>query len=200
MRNKAQCNLAGLATIVLCLGVAVIVQAGEPLELVKTAADKAIRILQEPKLKAPDKKQERVERLQEIVKPIFDYEEMAKRSLGAHWRRRAPAERSEFTKLFQDYLEKIYADRIDLYEGERVVFGKETIEGDYAEVASVMINGKGEQTSVVYRFKRSDGKWKVYDAVVADISIVNNYRSQFDRVISKSSFQELKKILKEKGG
>jgi len=174
--------------------------AGEPLELVKVAAERAIAVLKDPKLKAADKKKERIERLKEIINPIFDYQEMARRSLGAHWRRRSPAEQEEFARLFRAFLEKIYSDRVDLYEGEKVVFGRETIDQDYAQVESTMITVKGEEISVVYRLKRADAGWKVYDAVVENISIVNNYRSQFDRVISKSSYEDLKKMLKEKAG
>jgi phospholipid transport system substrate-binding protein len=138
--------------------------------------------------------------LKEIINPIFDYNEMARRSLGAHWRRRSPAEQEEFIRLFRAFLEKIYSDKIDFYDGQKVMFGRETIEQEYAQVESTMINSKGEENSVVYRLKRSDGKWKVYDAVVENISIVNNYRSQFDRVISKSSYEDLKKMLREKAG
>ena len=172
---------------------------GEPLELVKSSGEKVIAILKDPKLKAPDKKQERVERLKEIINPIFDYDEMARRTLGAHWRRRTPAEQQEFLRLFHAFLEKVYSEKLDLYAGEGAVFGRETIEQDYAEVESKVTNGKGEESPVLYRLKRADGKWKVYDAVVENISIVNNYRSQFDRVITKSSFDELKKMLREKG-
>jgi phospholipid transport system substrate-binding protein len=89
---------------------------------------------------------------------------------------------------------------VDFYEGEKVTFGRETVDQDYAQVESAWTNTKGEPSSVVYRLKRTDGKWKVYDAVVENISIVNNYRSQFDRVISKSSYEELKRMLKEKAG
>ena len=172
--------------------------AGESLDLVKSVGDRVIAVLKDPKLKAPDKKKERVERLKEIINPIFDYEEMARRTLGAHWRRRAAAEQQEFVKLFRAFLEKIYAEKVDLYEGERVVFGRETIDQDFAEVESKVTNAKGEESPIVYRLKRNDGKWKVYDAVIENISIVNNYRSQFDRVITKSSFDELKKMLREK--
>ncbi len=172
---------------------------GEPLELVKSSGEKVIAILKDPKLKAPDKKQERVERLKEIINPIFDYDEMARRTLGAHWRRRTPAEQQEFLRLFHAFLEKVYSEKLDLYAGAGAVFGRETIEQDYAEVESKVTNGKGEESPVLYRLKRADGKWKVYDAVVENISIVNNYRSQFDRVITKSSFDELKKMLREKG-
>ena len=174
------------------------IHAGEPLTFVKTAVDGAIAVLKDPKLKPADHKMERIERLKEIVNPMFDYDEMARRSLGAHWRRRSSAEQAEFVGLFRAFLEKIYSDKIDFYDGQRVMFGRETIDQDYAQVDSTMINAKGEESSVVYRLKRTDGKWKVYDAVVENISIVNNYRSQFDRVISKSSYEELKRMLKEK--
>ncbi len=164
------------------------------------SGERVIAILKDPKFKTPDKKKERVERLKEIINPIFDYEEMARRTLGAHWRRRTPAEQQEFLKLFRAFLETVYSEKVDLYEGERAVFGRESIDQDYAEVESKVTNGKGEESPVIYRLKRTDdGKWKVYDAVVENISIVNNYRSQFDRVITKSSFDELKKMLREKG-
>lgn len=193
-------HLTIILTSVLFFDLMNVCHAGEPLDLVKSSTDRATAILKDPKLKSPEKKQERIERLKEVVSPIFDYEEMARRSLGAHWRRRTPAEQEEFAKLFRAFLEKVYSDKVDLYDGEKVVFGRETFEQDYAQVESTVINAKGEQILVVYRLKRTDGKWKVYDAVVENISIVNNYRSQFDRVISKSSYEELKKMLKEKAG
>jgi phospholipid transport system substrate-binding protein len=176
-----------------------VVQAGEPLEIVTSVADRVTAILKDPKFKTPDKKKERVERLKEIINQVFDYDEMARRTLGAHWRRRTPAEQQEFLKLFRAFLEKIYSEKVDLYQGERMIFGREYIDGDYAEVESKMINAKGEESPLTYRLKRTDGKWSVYDAVIENISIVNNYRSQFDRVISKSSFDDLKKMLRDKG-
>jgi phospholipid transport system substrate-binding protein len=156
--------------------------------------------LKEPKLKSPDRKKERIERLKEIINPIFDYDEMARRALGAHWRRRTPTEQEEYLRLFRGFIERIYADRVDLYEGERIVMGRETIDGDYAEIESKVVNGKGDESPVIFRLRRADGKWRVYDAVVENISVVQNYRSLFDRVISKSSYDELKKMLKEKAG
>jgi len=174
--------------------------AAEPLDLVKTAGERVIAILQDPKFKASDKRKERVERLKEIINPIFDYEEMAKRTLGAHWRRRTPAEQQEFIKLFRAFLEKVYAEKVDLYEGQRADFERESIDRDYAEVESKVTNVKGQESPVLYRLKRTAGGWKVYDAVVENISIVNNYRSQFDRVINKSSFEELQRLLREKAG
>jgi phospholipid transport system substrate-binding protein len=186
--------------LVLLLGFILIgsAHAGEPLDVVKGAADRAVQILKDPKLLSKDKKKERVELLRGAVEPIFDFEEMAKRSLGPHWRRRTPAEQQEFVKLFQDFMEKVYSDKLDLYEGEKIVFGKETIDQDFAQVESTIINNKGETVSIVYKLRRADSKWKVYDAVVENISFINNYRSQFDRVIKSSSYEELVKRLREK--
>ena len=191
----------GWIVLLVFLGfVAAAARAGEPFEVVKTAGDKAIQILKDPKLQPKEKKKERIERLKEIVYPLFDYEEMARRCLGPHWRRRTPQEQQEFAKLFRDYLEKIYSDKLDFYGGEKVIYGRETVEDDYAQVDTTFVNTKGEEFSVVYRLRRVGGKWKVYDAVIENVSVVNNYRSQFDRVISKSSFDELKRLLKEKAG
>jgi len=189
-----------LTSIVILAGSVETGRAGEALDLVKSAAERAMVTLKDPKLKSPDKKKERIERLKEVINPIFDYEEMARRTLGAHWRRRTPAEQEEFARLFRAFLERIYSDKVNFYDGEKVVFGRETVEQEYAQVESTVINAKGEESSVVYRLRRADGKWRVYDAVVENISIVNNYRSQFDRVISKSSYEELKRMLKEKAG
>ena len=186
--------------VVLCLSSPCPANAGEPLEVVKTAAEKAIQILKDPALQGKDKKKERIDRLREVANPIFDYEEMAKRALGPHWRRRSPAEQEEFVKLFRDFLEKSYSDKVDLYDGQRVVFGRETIDQDFAQIESTFISAKGEEFAFHYKLRRADGKWKIYDAVIENISIVNNYRSQFDRVIAKSSFEELKRLLREKAG
>lgn len=198
---KSQSRLTLLFPLIaFILFATVVAYGGEPLDVIKSAADEAIAVLKDPRLKSADRKSERIARLKHIINPIFDYQEMAKRTLGPHWRRRTPAEQEEFAELFRAFLERIYSDRVDLYAGERFLFGREVLDQEYAEVESKIINAKGEESNVLYRLRRSDGKWKVYDAVVENISIVNNYRSQFDRVISKSSFEELKKMLREKAG
>jgi phospholipid transport system substrate-binding protein len=198
MHRKIRQIEIGILIVTVCFGFAGFAQAGEPLDLVRTAVDKAVQILKDPKLQSQDKKRERIERLREALNPIFDYEEMAKRALGTHWRRRTPAEQEEFVKLFRDFLERIYSDKVDLYGGEKVRFGREVIDKDFAQVESTIIKPKGEELAVIYKLRQLNGQWKVYDAVVENISIVNNYRSQFDRIISSSSYEELVKRLQEK--
>jgi phospholipid transport system substrate-binding protein len=199
MKQKRIQAIQGLVILLLYAGGLSWAYAGEPLDIVKTAADKAVQILSDNHLRSNDKKQERIERLREIFNPIFDYDEMAKRALGAHWRRRTPAEQNEFIKLFREFLEGVYSDKVNFYEGQKVIFGRETIEKDFAEVESKVVNTKGEEISVIYRLRRADGKWKVYDARVENVSTVNNYRSQFDRIISKYSYNELIRLLLLRG-
>ena len=172
--------------------------AGEPLNVVKNVTDRALTVLKDPQLQSNEKKQERIERLKQIINPMFDYEETAKRALGPHWRRRSPAEQREFIKLFRSFLEKVYSDRIDEYAGESISVGREAIEGDFAEIDAIIVSSKGEESPVIFKLRHTGGKWLVYDAVVENISIVNNYRSQFDRVIRTSSYEELVKKLREK--
>ena len=186
--------------ILLSLLLSGVAAAGEPLELLKAATESVFTLLKDPQLKAAARRKERVERLKDIINPIFDYEEVARRTLASHWRSRTAAEQAEFTALLRAFLEKIYSDRIDLYDGERVNFVKETVDRDFAEVESKLVNRENEESQVIYRLQRKNGQWKVYDAVVENISIVNNYRSQFQRVIAKSSYEELKRLLRQKAG
>jgi phospholipid transport system substrate-binding protein len=172
-------------------------RAGEPLNALKAVTDRVLEVLRDPNLQSKAKKRERIERLEQIINPIFDYEETAKRALGPHWRRLTPTEQREFVKLFRAFLKKVYSDRIDEYVGQKIVFGRESIEGDYAEINATVVSAKGEESSVIFKLRRTEGKWLVYDAVVENISIVNNYRSQFDRVIRTSSYEDLVKKIRD---
>jgi phospholipid transport system substrate-binding protein len=125
---------------------------------------------------------------------------MAKRSLGIYWRDLTPQERQEFVPLFKDFLNKIYVGKLGLYNGEKVLFTGETVGTNYAEVNTQVGARNGDQVPVVYMLKRMGGDWKVYDVVADNVSIDNNYRSQFDRVISSSSYQELVKRIKQRAG
>jgi phospholipid transport system substrate-binding protein len=172
--------------------------AGSAREQVQSAIEKATAILNDPSLKSDAKKSERIERLRQVIFPKFDFAEMAKRSLGANWQRRTPAEQQEFVKLFRELVENSYIDNIDAYNGEKVNIVGEKEEKDFAQVNTKIVNNKGEEFSVDYRLLQSSGDWKIYDVVIENISIVNNYRSQFNRVIAKTSFEDLLQKLRDK--
>lgn len=172
--------------------------AGLPTDHVRQTADKVLLILQDPRLKSTDMREERNNQLRQVISPKFDFQAMAQSSLGPHWQRRAAEERRDFVQLFTDLLERTYADQIAAYNGERITYGRETQDKDYAEVDTKIITNKGEEFSVNYKLRSSDQEWKIYDVVIENISLVNNYRSQFNRVLSNSSFDELLRRMREK--
>jgi len=172
--------------------------AGAPTDQIRTTVDKALNVLRSPGLKSEAKKKERRDQLRQVIASRFDFTEMAKRSLGSQWRRLTPKQREEFVPLFTDLLERAYIDRIESYGDEKLIYSRENLDGNYAEVESRIVTHRGEEFSLNYRAHLVNGEWKVYDVVVENISLVNNYRSQFNRIITNSSYEELIRRMKEK--
>jgi phospholipid transport system substrate-binding protein len=123
---------------------------------------------------------------------------MSRRSLGRHWAQRSDQEKKEFVHLFGQLLETTYIDKVEGYSGEKVIYAGERIDGDYAEVDVRIVTRKNTEIAVLYKMRKRDQKWWVYDMVVEGISLVNNYRTQFSDILAKSSFEGLMKKLKEK--
>jgi phospholipid transport system substrate-binding protein len=172
--------------------------AGIPADRVRSTAEKVLTILQDPQLKSDSKKKERGELLKQAIYPRFDFAEMAKRSLGAQWQKRSPKEQQQFVELFTQVLEGAYVNTIESYNGEKIVVGKEVQDKNFAEVNTKVLTPKGEEVIVDYKLHQATGDWKVYDVVVENISLVSNYRSQFNRVIAQSSYEELLRRMKAK--
>ena len=172
--------------------------AGVPGDQVRQTTDKLLAILKDPQLKGESKKNERRDKLREVIYQRFDFTEMARRSLGSEWRRRSAEEQKEFVKLFTGLLERAYLDNIESYNGEKFRYLKEQEDNNHAEVDTKIIDNKGQEFSVNYRLHKVNGDWKVYDVVIEDISLVNNYRSQFNRVLATSSYEELVNRMKGK--
>lgn len=173
-------------------------RAGLPTDQIKATVDKAQVVLKDPRLKPATKQSERREQLKQVLFSRFNFAEMAKRSLGANWTRRTPQEQEEFVRLFTEVLERAYADIIESYIDEKIVYLAEKVDSGYADVNSKIVTNKGEEYSINYRAQLVGNEWKVYDVVAENISLVNNYRSQFNRVIAKSSYEELVRRLKDK--
>ena len=172
--------------------------AGVPGDQVRQTTDKVLAILKDPQLKGESKKNERRDKLKELIYQRFDFTEMARRSLGSEWRRRSPEEQKEFVKLFTGLLERTYLDNIESYNGEKFRYLKEQEDNNHAQVDTKIIDNKGQEFSINYRLHKVNGDWKVYDVVIEDISLVNNYRSQFNRVLATSSYEELVNRMKGK--
>jgi phospholipid transport system substrate-binding protein len=194
-------SLIAILTLLLFLATslsALSVTAGVATDQIRATVDKALLVLKDPSLKPPAKTKDRRDQLKQVLFTRFDFTEMAKRALGANWRRRTPHEQEEFVRLFSDLLERAYAETIESYTDEKILYVGERLDGSYADVNSKIVTRKGEEFSINYRAHLIGSEWRVYDVVVENISMVNNFRSQFNRVISSSSYEELVRRLKDK--
>jgi phospholipid transport system substrate-binding protein len=169
-----------------------------PAEQIRTTVEQVSAVLKDPRFRSGDQARERRDRLRKILHASFDFPEMARRALGSQWRRLGPKEQNEFVQLFTELLERAYIDKIESYRHEPLRYSKEKLDGHFAEVESRIILRKGEELTILYKLQLSGGEWKVYDVVVESVSLVNNYRSQFSRILAGSSYQELLQRLKAK--
>ncbi|MGH7794194.1 MAG: MlaC/ttg2D family ABC transporter substrate-binding protein [Candidatus Binatia bacterium] len=190
--------LLPLSAILLLVVSVTPVNAGAPAQEIQGAIEKVLTILKDPQLQAESKKQQRLDQLRRVVYPKFDFAEMAKRSLGAQWQRRSAEEQREFVKLFTELMENAYMSNLAGYDGEKVVVAGEKQDQEFAEVDTKVVTKTGEAIAVNYKLRQASGNWKIYDVVIENISLVNNYRSQFNRVIARSSFDELMRRMKDK--
>lgn len=167
-----------------------------PTDDVKKTVDQVIRIVADKDLKHNDKK--RRQALKRSISVIFDYTEMSKRSLGKHWNDRSTEEKKQFSDLFANLLEKTYANKIESYNNEKVIYLRENIAANRAEVKSKIVTAKHDEYTMDYRLLNQGGKWMVYDVVIEGVSLVSNYRSQFNKIITANGYGELVKKLQGK--
>jgi phospholipid transport system substrate-binding protein len=173
--------------------------AGPALDTVKAGVDRALKVLDDPALKGPAHATERRKLLRQIADGLFDFQEMSRRALATHWRERTPEERQKFVGLFADLLENTYFAKIDTYSGGgEVRYGAETVQGNEATVRTTIVTQKGVEIPADYRCQLKDGRWTVYDVSIEGVSLVNNYRAQFNQIIRTASFQELVQRLEKK--
>ena len=197
MLFRAFCRSTVLFLLIVAL--AAPTQAGEPTEQMKLTIDKMIDILGDPALNNPVKAEERRKLLRDTASERFDWREMARRSLAKHWQQRTDEEKREFVPLFTDLLEQAYMDRIENYSGDKVSYDGEKVKGKYSLVKVRIYTSKQTEIAVVYRLRKKGSQWLIYDVSIEGVSLVKNYRKQFDSVILSSSYEGLVEKLKEKG-
>ncbi len=166
-----------------------------PTEVVRSTLTNVFRILEDEALKDPAKLIPRRHMLEEVIASHFDYTEMSKRALAAHWVPLTASERAEFVELFKGFLSDRYAETIEGYSGQQILYLSERTEGNYAEVRTKLRSSKVE-IPMDYRLYMKDGTWHAYDLIVDGVSLVKNYRSQFETIIRSSSYQELVRRLR----
>ena len=174
------------------------VYAGVPMTTAEASVNRVLDVLRDSKLKSPAAKEAKKEKLRVIYKDMFDEIEFSKRTLTRNWNKFNPAERVEFVKLFEQVLEKSYIDKILDYSNEKVNFYKESMLSDNQAEIQTKIVTASKEIPIYYRMILKDGKWKVYDVVVENVSLVQNYRTQFNDILTKNTPEQLLEILRKK--
>jgi phospholipid transport system substrate-binding protein len=198
---KSVRNILWTAISLVCIsGVihAASVQAATPTEQLKESIDQVLKILKDESLKQPGKDKERRAVIRKVIGQRFDFEEMSKRSLATHWAKRTPPEKKEFVEVFTNLLERSYMDRIEAYTDEQVEYNDEKIDEGYAVVRTTITAKDKEPIPIDYKLIKESDNWRVYDVVIEGVSLVNNYRGQFNKIISANSYQELLRKMKSK--
>lgn len=198
VRQVGRLAAVGLVGICLSLGGELSpALAGPPTDSMKGTIDEVLRIIRDKELKQTAKAEERRSLLEKVVAERFDYQEMSRRALGAPWNQLSDQDKQEFVSLFQTLLTSSYAEKVESYSGEGVQYLNERTEKDYAEVRTKILSGKTE-IPLDYRLINRGTDWRVYDVVVDGVSLVNNYRGQFTKILRASSYSDLVDQLRKK--
>jgi phospholipid transport system substrate-binding protein len=185
-----------LVTVLFCAPPSV---ASEITDRVKVNIDEAMRVLNDPSFMGPENTEKRRVRLRDIINEIFDFEEMSKRSLARHWRKRTEEEKEKFVKLFINFMEMSYIDKIVRYSDAEVLYPEEKRNKNRAVVKTKVITRQETDIPINYRLLlNKDGEWVAYDVVIEGVSLVSNYRTQFNQIIQNSSYEELIKKLEKR--
>ena len=172
--------------------------AGVPTDQLRGAVDRVLKTLDDPSLKGESKAADRRVAVRKIANEIFDFGEIAKRSMARHWQPLSEAQRSEFVGLFADLLERSYISKIETYGGEKIQYTGERADGDYATVSTKIVTKNGTEVPVDYRMTKRNDRWLVYDVSIEGVSLVSSYRTQFNKIIQTSSYNELVSKLRNK--
>ncbi len=198
MKNKTKIFTISIAVFIMLSVTSTCLWAGEAGDLVKQTIDNGLRVLKDPALAGKDKTPERRKKLWEEIRSIFNMEEMAKRALSQYWKERTPEERKEYVELFTELVKNTYLKNTDTYSGEKVVLLKESQDERYYKVQTKFITITAKEIAVDFSLLSNSGKLQIYDVTIEGVSLVNNYRSQFNSILLKSPFKELVQIMREK--
>ncbi|OGL13317.1 MAG: hypothetical protein A3I14_14505 [Candidatus Rokubacteria bacterium RIFCSPLOWO2_02_FULL_73_56] len=189
---------AALAAAALLLAAASPAAAESPSADMQQYTEHVLRLIQDASVREKDTLAALQAAVRKVAIRVFGAAEAARQVLGRHWEARTPAEREDFVQLFADLLEATYIARMDGQHGFKIRYVGELIEGDRAEVRARVFNRKGQEMIVDARLVHQGGRWLVWDVAVEGVSLVQNYRAQFDRVVRRSSYAELVRLVRAK--
>jgi phospholipid transport system substrate-binding protein len=188
----------GAVAAVMALALATEAAAGPPTEHLRTSVDQVLKVLADAELRRDGRTLERRRLIRGIANDIFDFGEISRRSLAVHWQQRTPAERAEFVALFGDLLESAYIAKIEGYSGEKIVYAGDTVDGSLALVRTRILTRQGPEIPVDYRMFLRGEQWRAYDVNIEGVSLVANYRSQFNSIIQRAGYSDLVAKLRAK--
>ena len=157
-------------------------------EQLQGGMDRVIEVLRT--IRSPEDIERNRNSLREILLVRFDFAAMAKESLGTRWND-LKGKQEEFVSVFTDFVEHSYMSTLGSYRGEKIVYDHDRSDGESAEIDTRVVGGEGNPIKIEYKLHLTDGQWMVYDAVIDDVSLVGNYRSQFARMLHRASLEEL---------
>jgi len=199
VKRVARSALGAAAGLVVCAQMVwapASADAGAPTDQLRSSVDQMVKVLDDPALKADSRAQDRRAAIRKEAQVVFDFGETAKRALGRHWQGLSEKDRQEFTGLFTDLIERAYISKIERYSGERIAYAGESVEGGLATVRTRFVTKQGTEIPVDYRMQQRGDRWLVYDVMVEGVSLISNYRTQFDKIIQTSSYAELVRKMK----
>ncbi len=171
--------------------------AGPPTDQLRDGVDRVFKILKDPELAGDKQVDQRRAAISKVAGELFDFGEMAKRSLGQHWAQRTLAERGEFVRLFTELIQRSYISKVDQHDAAaKMTYQGETVDDDYAVVRTTIPLPRGNEMPLGYRMHNTSGRWQVYDLSIDGISLAANYRAQFNKIIRTSSYEDLVARLK----
>lgn len=194
------CVVSALGALTICFSSALVAAMDSPLTVIRVTVDQVMAVLRDPAYQGAARRQERLAKVQAIILPRFDTQEMAKRTLGRHWSTRTSEEQAEFIQLFTDLVEKSYRQTLDRYTHDvKIALDHERVEGAFAEVDTNLTSPvQNELIAISYRLHTVGDQWLIYDMIIDNVSMVRNYRAQFDRILGKSTYSDLIDTIKRK--
>jgi phospholipid transport system substrate-binding protein len=190
-----------MSTIVFLASIASVAGAETPMTTLKTKngeVDKLLRVKTDPGTPAEKKVKDDIK---VIAGTLLDYGELTKKAMDEHWNKIKQTEQNDLVDTLKQLIERNYVKQLRSNLDYKINYTDEKVAGDQAEVMSIVkvkTKGKSTDAEIKYKLRKVGDKWMVWDVITDEVSLMRNYKSQFNRIITESGFPELLKKMKNK--
>lgn len=191
MKRSLRAFFVALCGVLILAGA--VCAAESPMAALQVKVDQILDVLKQPAYKDPIKRVPMRAQIEKYVHEIFDFNEFSARTVGRNWPTFSEVQKQRFDKAFADLLLITYLDKVQGYNGEKIAYTGEVMssKGDRAEIQTVVTLSDGKAVPVAYRMMLKNGRWVVYDVLIENVSLIKNYRSQFQDVLSRGTPEQL---------